>query len=144
MARAPRKSTTKKSPAKRSARREKPTVDASAESAPEQERTSRGTFAPGNRAGFKPGESGNAGRRYTFVPMMRDLLEAPINDRSQLSNIEAIVLALIKKALKGDVKAAQLLFERVEGKARQASEIPVDPREALAKLLGVGVEQLPE
>ena len=75
----------------------------------------------GNR--FPKGVSGNPKGR----PKLPDLKEALANvlgdEKEQKTALEAIIMALRKKALSGDVRAAQLLFDRAYGSAIQKHEI---------------------
>jgi len=68
---------------------------------------------------FKKGQSGNPNGR----PKMPDLKEAISKILSKESNgqsaLEAVLIALFKKALKGDVRAAQELLDRGFGKSQQ-------------------------
>ncbi len=67
---------------------------------------------------YKPGESGNPGGRpkgKSLTAVLRELLdEIPRGDTAKLK--ERIVKALLDKALKGDTKALDLIFERADGK----------------------------
>ena len=71
---------------------------------------------------FKPGQSGNPKGR----PKMPDLSEAIakilIDEKDGKTALEAILAALRSKATKGDVRAAQELFDRGYGKAKQFIE----------------------
>ncbi len=82
---------------------------------------------PENLTPWKPGQSGNPGGRPKRSPLAeacRELLSLPVpGDPDGRSYAELIALSLAKKALKGDVRAAQELADRAEGRPRQAIEI---------------------
>jgi len=61
-------------------------------------------------------------------------------DEDGLTALEAILKALIKKAIKGDVKAAQLLLDRAYGKARQSFDVTHEP---LTKITGITFDSEP-
>jgi len=68
---------------------------------------------------FKKGQSGNPNGR----PKMPDLKEAISKILSEEKNgqsaLEAVLIALFNRALKGDVRAAQELLDRGFGKSQQ-------------------------
>lgn len=67
---------------------------------------------------FKPGQSGNPKGRLKGIPELRTILIEEFGSvegmKSKLNNVFA---ALYKRSLRGDPKAAQLLIDRVWGKA---------------------------
>jgi hypothetical protein len=78
---------------------------------------------------WKPGQSGNPHGRpkgtVSLTKTLRDLLEKEINLNVhpitgelnvKLTVREIMILAMMKKALKGDMTAIQTVFERVDGK----------------------------
>ena len=71
---------------------------------------------------YKPGQSGNPAGR----PKMPDLSEAIAKilneEKDGKTALDAILAALRAKAAKGDVRAAQELFDRGYGKASQPIE----------------------
>jgi len=48
-------------------------------------------------------------------------------DEDGITTLEAILKALIKKAIKGDIRAIQTIFDRAYGKARQSFDVNHDP-----------------
>lgn len=72
---------------------------------------------PPKETQFQPGQSGNPTGRPKKLPEIDDLLADVLGEEG----IEAkqILEALIKKAKKGDVRAAEVLFDRAFGKAKQ-------------------------
>lgn len=97
-------------------------------SAPENRReTGAKTVPNGEATRFQPGQSGNPGGRPKMAPLSnacRELLASPVPDDSQgRTYAQAIAEALGKRALSGDIRAAQELADRAEGRARQSIEI---------------------
>ena len=79
----------------------------------EGQRRSRENLIP-----YKPGESGNpsGGRKgKSLTAVLRELLEQiPKGDTAKLK--ERIVKALLDKALRGDTRALDIIFDRSDGK----------------------------
>jgi hypothetical protein len=73
---------------------------------------------PPKAAQFKPGQSGNPNGRPRKIPAIDKLLQDIAED-----DYTEVIKALFKKAKKGDVRAAEVLFDRAYGKARQTVEI---------------------
>jgi hypothetical protein len=82
---------------------------------------------------FKPGQSGNPNGRPKGRKNMGDLLQEAFDKRipirqgetvRKVSTAEAIILAFVSKALKGDAKAFAKLFDL----ARLGGEFRQDPR----------------
>jgi hypothetical protein len=95
--------------------------------------------AAGEATRWKSGQSGNPGGRPKAAPLShacRELLAQPVpNDPEGRTYAEAIAQTLGEKALAGDIRAAQELADRAEGKARQAIEIEhTQLREAFERL----------
>ena len=76
---------------------------------------------------WKPGQSGNANGRPkdAFTLDLRKILEDEW--RAGLSIGEHIVWAIVKKALRGNLSAISLIWDRLEGKPRQALDITHTP-----------------
>jgi hypothetical protein len=73
---------------------------------------------PPKNSQFKPGKSGNPNGRPKQIPALEKLLsDIPETD------YEDIIAALVKKAKKGEVRAAEVLFDRAWGKAKESLEI---------------------
>lgn len=77
--------------------------------------------------GFMPGQSGNPGGRpkgKSLTAVLRELLnQIPQGDNKELK--EAVVKALIGKALTGDTRALDIIFDRTDGKV----SLPLDVTE---------------
>src|SRR5262245_34657677 len=87
-------------------------------------------FRPGQSGNpatqFKPGQSGNpAGRpRTSLTADLRKVLNTVVPDDPQGRTYnELIAQQICEKAAKGDVRAATLVWERLEGKATQPIEV---------------------
>jgi len=67
---------------------------------------------------WKPGQSGNPGgmqKGKSLTAVLRELLDQiPEGDNKKLK--EAVVKALLRKALTGDTRALDIIFDRTEGK----------------------------
>jgi hypothetical protein len=86
-----------------------------------------GNISPATQ--FKPGQSGNPKGRVKALPqldkLMIDLLGDP-DDKSGLPRAQEILQALYKQALKGDVKAAEVLLNRGYGKPKENEGAPTE------------------
>jgi len=69
---------------------------------------------------FKKGQSGNPKGRPKKIPEIDKLLADVLGEeKNGTIAAEAILKALLSKATKGDVRAAEVLLDRAYGKARQ-------------------------
>ena len=84
-------------------------------------------LAKGEPHRWKPGQSGNPGGRPKGAPLSqacRALLGQPVpGDPEGRTYAQLIAQTLAEKALRGDIRAAQELADRAEGRARQSIEI---------------------
>ncbi len=91
---------------------------------------------------FKPGESGNKGGRpkgQSLTAVLRELLEQiPKGDTAKLK--ERIVKALLDKALRGDTRALDIVFDRTDGKV----SLPVELQGEMTVTINVGSEKAKE
>lgn len=68
---------------------------------------------------FKKGQSGNPKGRPPKLPKLDELLATVMTqERNGVTAAEAVLKALLAKATKGDVRAAELLLDRTFGKLR--------------------------
>jgi hypothetical protein len=73
---------------------------------------------------FQKGQSGNPKGKPKDLPDLRTLLSNVLGDEKDgKSAAEAILMALRNKAIKGDVRAAELLLDRAYGKVKQETEL---------------------
>jgi hypothetical protein len=69
---------------------------------------------------WKPGQSGNPNGRPKKLPDLDKLMAEVLGPNKEgRDGMQVIIEALLKKAAKGDVKAAELLLNRGYGKAKQ-------------------------
>lgn len=84
-------------------------------------------IAAGEATRWKPGQSGNPGGRPKTALLSQScrmlLAQLVPSDPQRRTYAQAIAEALAAKALDGDIRAAQELADRSEGKARQAVEV---------------------
>lgn len=75
---------------------------------------------------FKKGESGNPKGRPP-MPDLRGAISDILNEQQNgMTALEAILKALFKRALSGDVRAAQELLDRGYGKSTQLIDLDID------------------
>jgi len=87
-------------------------------------------FAKGNPFAFKPGQSGNpAGRpRDTVTPHLRELVRMRHSEKDGVTYGEMVARSLLTRAIVGDVQAIREVFDRLEGKPRQAIDVSVEEK----------------
>ncbi len=88
-------------------------------------RRANGQFAKGNNEGekFQPGQIPNPnGRHGSLADLFRALSEAKKGDKSRK---EKIVDTIIQLAERGNLKAAEMYFNRIEGKPKEFRETTV-------------------
>lgn len=80
-----------------------------------------------NSANLKPwkkGQSGNPKGRPPKLPKLDDLLATVMSEEKDgLTAAEAVLRAMLIKATKGDVRAAEVLLDRAFGKVKQITDI---------------------
>jgi hypothetical protein len=84
-----------------------------------------GNISPATQ--FKPGQSGNPKGRAKKLPAL-DILLAEIlgEDETGKSQASKILESIKQKAIKGDVKAAELLLNRAYGKPKDNEGAPTE------------------
>jgi hypothetical protein len=75
---------------------------------------------PPEHTKWKPGQSGNPNGRPKKLPDLDKLMAEVLGpNKNGRDGMEVIIEAMLKKAAKGDVRAAELLLNRGYGKAKQ-------------------------
>ena len=74
---------------------------------------------------FKKGQSGNPKGRTPNLPALNELMAKVMGEmgESGITAMEVILKAIRSKAAKGDVRSAEMLFDRAYGKAKEFKEI---------------------
>jgi hypothetical protein len=118
---------------------------------------SRDKIDPVRKYQWKKGQSGNPKGRPKKLPDLKELLINVLGDTKEgKSAMEAVLMAIRAKALKGDTRAAELLLDRAYGKPKQETDImttftqvimPLPPGEEIIEI-GPGsqsrIEESPE
>jgi len=79
-----------------------------------------------NGGKLKSGNTKNVGRKKELPELHILLAEVLGEEKDGIAAAKAILMALRAKATKGDVKAAELLFNRAYGKAQESIQINAD------------------
>ena len=91
-----------------------------------------GRSKPPKHTQWRPGQSGNPNGRpkkeTCLTTLLKEELEKAVTDQNLLKSVDAkigditwaqmIAIALIRKAAKGNERAAEIIFDRAEGKVR--------------------------
>jgi hypothetical protein len=81
---------------------------------------------------FKKGQSGNPNGRPKKIPELRELLATVLGDEKEgKTAAQAILMALRAKAIRGDVRAAELLLDRAYGKVKTDIEMGLNISEVI-------------
>jgi len=72
---------------------------------------------------FKKGESGNPGGRPKNIPEIKKLLAEVLGEEDGLNMALEILKVIRKKALDGDIRAAEVLLDRAYGRATTNIEV---------------------
>jgi len=83
----------------------------------DKQRDNKGRFLPGDRFGFRPGQSGNAKGRPPKEFSITSLAKAALEADPTL--VERIVLKWLEQAEQGKTEARRDLQDRLEGKVSQ-------------------------
>lgn len=75
---------------------------------------------------FKPGQSGNPGGRKKewLTQILREYMSIT-DPRAKQSRAEKVAVALYREAVKGDVQAIKYIFDRIDGKVKEAVELDI-------------------
>ena len=85
---------------------------------------------------WKKGETGNPNGRPRKLPELTKLMADILGDeKNGLTTAERILKAIEAKALKGDIKAAEMLLDRGYGKPKQTQETNITSSEPLVIVL---------
>ncbi|MEJ1241637.1 DUF5681 domain-containing protein [Chryseolinea sp. T2] len=82
----------------------------------------------GTNTRFKPGQSGNPLGRPKRLPSLDRALVDVLGkvDKHDVTVLQRIVEALARKAMRGDIRAAELLLDRGFGKAKATLGVTVE------------------
>ena len=81
---------------------------------------------------FKKGQTGNPNGRPKKLPELSKLMADILGDeKNGLTTAERILKAIEAKALKGDIKAAEMLLDRGYGKPKQTQETSITSSDPL-------------
>lgn len=83
----------------------------------------RGTIA--NLKPFEKGRSGNPKGRPKLPDLKAAIAKVLADEKDGVNALDAVLMALRQKAVRGDIRAAEVLMDRGYGKARQTADINV-------------------
>jgi hypothetical protein len=83
----------------------------------------RGTVA--NLKPFKKGQSGNPKGRPKLPDLKAAIAKVLADEKDGVNALDAVLMALRQKAVRGDIRAAEVLMDRGYGKSRQTADINV-------------------
>lgn len=75
---------------------------------------------------FKKGQSGNPKGRPPMPDLKAALAKVLADEKDGYTALEATLMAIRAKAVRGDVRAAEMLLDRSYGKAAQSLDISFD------------------
>jgi hypothetical protein len=79
---------------------------------------------PPEHTKFRPGQSGNPKGRSPKLPGLDELLADVLGEETDgTTTAKKILIALAKKAMKGDTRSAEILLERGYGRAKQSVDL---------------------
>lgn len=83
----------------------------------------KGVTPPGAKP-FVKGQSGNPKGKPRKIPELNKLLAEVLGDEKEgITAAQAILSALRSKAIKGDVRAAEVLLDRAYGKSKETLDV---------------------
>lgn len=82
----------------------------------------------GKNTRFQKGQSGNPLGRPKRLPSLDRVLAEVLSDvdKNDISVLQRILTTLAKRAIRGDVRAAELLIDRAFGKAKASLNVAVE------------------
>lgn len=76
---------------------------------------------------WKKGQSGNPNGRPKKIPELKEIIANVLGDsKDGKTAAEAILMSLRAKALRGDVRAAELLLDRAYGKVKSDMDLAIN------------------
>jgi hypothetical protein len=85
---------------------------------------------------FKKGQTGNPNGRPKKLPELSKLMADILGDeKNGLTTAERILKAIEAKALRGDIKAAEMLLDRGYGKPKQTQETSITSSDPLVIIM---------
>jgi hypothetical protein len=85
---------------------------------------------------FKKGQTGNPNGRPKKLPELNKIMADILGDeKNGLTAAERILKAIEAKALRGDIKAAEMLLDRGYGKPKQTTDTNITSTEPLVIVL---------
>jgi hypothetical protein len=79
---------------------------------------------PGNKP-FPKGVSGNPKGRPKLPDLKAAIAKVLADEKDGVNALDAVLMALRQKAVRGDIRAAEVLMDRGYGKSRQTADINV-------------------
>jgi len=79
---------------------------------------------PGNKP-FPKGVSGNPKGRPKLPDLKAAIAKVLADEKDGVNALEACLMALRQKAVRGDIRAAEVLMDRGYGKARQTTDLNI-------------------
>lgn len=74
---------------------------------------------------FKKGESGNPKGRPKLPDLKEEIAKVMGEEKDGINAVNAVLRAMRKKAMTGDVRAAELLLDRSFGKVKQEMDVDI-------------------
>lgn len=95
----------------------------------------KGNIRPEDGVQWKKGQSGNPKGRPKKIPELEELLANVLGEEKDgKTAAEAILMAIRAKAIKGDIRAAEVLMDRGYGKPKQQIDTKIEVQEQVFKI----------
>jgi hypothetical protein len=95
----------------------------------------KGNIRPEDGTQWKKGQSGNPKGRPKKIPELEELLANVLGEEKDgKTAAEAILMAIRAKAIKGDIRAAEVLMDRGYGKPKQQIDTKLEIQEQVFKI----------